>query len=68
MADKITRLLEEFVADVEAVHGSDGSSDLTDEQKMAFVAGGLANEWPDLASTYMRAKEALAELESGDEG
>jgi hypothetical protein len=64
MADKIAELLKEFVADVEAVHGPDEfDATLTPAQAKAFTTGGLAKEWPDLASTYMRAKEALAELE-----
>lgn len=45
-------VLREFVADCEAAYPAfDGSPE--------FVAAAISDEWPDLASTYLHAKDAL---------
>lgn len=48
-------VLREFVADCEAAFPAfDGSPE--------FVAAAISDEWPDLASTYLHAKDVLATL------
>ncbi len=46
-------VLREFVADCETAYPAfDGSPE--------FVAAAISDEWPDLASTYLHAKDVLA--------
>jgi len=48
-----TALLREFVADCEAAYPAlDGNPELT--------AAAISEEWPDLAITYLHAKDVLA--------
>ena len=56
--EDVMKVLREFVTDVESAYGYPGNEDLENFDD-------LTEKWPDLAVTYLHARQVLSKLSEG---